>query len=67
LRRALRSADRARALCAVLAAAERWIAHITRRLQRGLTKLRRLPKPRRVRLSAIARAPAGPHDAADTS
>lgn len=70
LRRALRVVsrdDRARALCAVLAAAERWIAHITRRLQRGFTKLRRLPKLAQAQLCAYACAPAGRTHAADTS
>jgi hypothetical protein len=62
LRRALRGG-----LIACLAEAERWIAHLTRRLQRGLTKLRRLPKPRRVHLPAISCAPAAPRFAADTS
>jgi hypothetical protein len=74
LRRALRGcadratlADRLSALCAVLAGAERWIAHLTRRLQHGLTKLRRLPSPCRVRLTALACAPAALCVAADTS
>ncbi len=60
LRRALRKGalrDRIRALCAALAAPERWIAHIARRLQRGFTKLRRLPAPRRTRVNANAQAP----------
>lgn len=77
LRRALRGPDRAslddkvRALVACLAEAERWIAHLTRRLQRGLTKLRRLPRPRQAPLRAVAMvvdcAPAALHAAADTS
>jgi hypothetical protein len=60
LRRALRKGTpsaRAGALCAVLANAERWIAHIAHRLERGFTKLRCLPKPRRVKLRATASAP----------
>jgi hypothetical protein len=59
LRRALRGrtrADRANALCTVLADAERWIARIARRLKRGFTKLRCLPKPCRVRLRTDAPA-----------
>jgi hypothetical protein len=70
LRRALRGrtrADRAHALCAVLADAERWIARIVRRLRRGFTKLRCLPRPRRVRLRAIARAPLFALHAVDTT
>lgn len=77
LRRALRGHDRARALVACLADAERWIAHIARRLQRGLTKLRRLPRPRAVaRVAQLAHLSGGqggghafmsPHIAADTS
>ncbi len=60
LRRALRRgalSQRVRALCAALAAPERWIARIAQRLQRGFTKLRRLPTPRRTRADAIAHAP----------
>jgi hypothetical protein len=60
LRRALRTgphARRARALCDALAAPERWLAHIVRRLRRGFTKLVRLPMPRRTRVHAIAIAP----------
>jgi hypothetical protein len=48
LRRALRlgaPGDRARAIAAVLAAPERWIAYLVRRLRRRFTKLGRLPKP----------------------
>lgn len=76
LRQALRSGvdrakDRIRALCACLADAERWIAHIVRRLRRGFTKLRRLPRPvlgpRRVPVSAVSFAFAAPRFAADTS
>jgi hypothetical protein len=47
LRRALRRgtlAERAQAICAVLAAPDRWIAHIVRRLQRRFTKLGCLPR-----------------------
>ena len=62
LRRALRQDVRE-----VLAEAERWIAHVTRRLQRGLTKLRLLPKPRRVRPIASVAAAFAPPLAADTS
>jgi hypothetical protein len=51
-------AGRARALCAALADAERWIARIVRRLRRGFTKLRCLPKPHRTYLPAAA--PAAP-------
>ena len=65
LRRALRKDPRA--LCAALAASERWIATIMRRLRRGLTKLCCLPKPRRVVLATLARAPLGFALAADTS
>lgn len=54
LRRALRSAS---ALCDALAAPERWIAQIVRRLKRGFTKLRALPAPRRTRISAPTFAP----------
>lgn len=70
LRRALCSphrADRARALCTCLANAERWIAHIARRLRRGLTKLRRLPRPAQALLRALSCAPATLLFAADTS
>jgi hypothetical protein len=49
--------DRAQALCTALAEAERWIGYIARRLQRGFTKLRILPKPRRVYLRAAVQAP----------
>jgi hypothetical protein len=59
LRRALRKgalSQRARALFTALAAPERWIARIAKRLQRGFTKLRRLPAPRRTRAKAIAQA-----------
>jgi hypothetical protein len=60
LRRALRTgslSQRARAICAALAAPERWVAHIAKRLQRGFTKLRRLPAPRRTRVTTLAQAP----------
>lgn len=73
LRRALRGwrassvSDRILTFCAALAEAERWIAHITRRLRRGFTKLRLLPKPRRVWLRAFSDVFATPHYAADTS
>jgi hypothetical protein len=70
LRRALRSpqsADRARALCACVANAERWIAYIARRLRRGLTKLRRLPRPVQALLGAPKCAPATLRVAVDTS
>jgi hypothetical protein len=67
LRRALRRhtlAGRTRALCALLAESERWIAHIARRLKRGFTKLRALPRPRRAHLRSIASAPlTAPHAA----
>ncbi|MES1158910.1 MAG: hypothetical protein ABUL42_03345 [Terricaulis silvestris] len=49
LRRALRKgplSQRARAICAALAAPDRWVGQIAKRLQRGFTKLRRLPAPR---------------------
>jgi hypothetical protein len=52
LRRALRNgalSQRARAICAALAAPDRWVAQIVKRLQRGFTKLRRLPALRRTR------------------
>jgi hypothetical protein len=51
LRRRMRKgtlAQRARALCALLAAPERCVAATVRRLRRRFTKLRRLPAPRRV-------------------
>ncbi|MES1158948.1 MAG: hypothetical protein ABUL42_03540 [Terricaulis silvestris] len=60
LRRALRTGalnQRARAIAEALAAPERWIAHIVRRLKRRFTKLRRLPAPRRTRARIIALAP----------
>jgi hypothetical protein len=60
LRRAFRHktlAGRARALCAMLAEPERWIAHIAKRLRRGFTRLRALPRPRRAQLRPIACAP----------
>jgi hypothetical protein len=60
LRRALRRktlADRARALCTLLADADRWIALIARRLKRGFTKRRILPKPQRAHLSTGTFAP----------
>ncbi len=60
LRRALRRgalSQRARALCNALAEPERWIARIAKRLQRGFTKLRRQPSPRRTRVKALAQAP----------
>ena len=53
LRRALRQGPRA--LCAILAAPERWVALVVRRLARGLTKLRRLPKVRRAMARESAR------------
>jgi hypothetical protein len=46
--------ERALALASMLAAPERWIAYIVRRLKRRLTKLMRLPAPRRVRLNTPA-------------
>ncbi|HWA21545.1 MAG TPA: hypothetical protein VG735_04010, partial [Caulobacterales bacterium] len=60
LRRAWRAgplSQRAGAICAALAAPERWVAHIAKRLQRGFTKLRRLPAPRRTRVNVLAQAP----------
>jgi hypothetical protein len=59
LRRALRKgalSQRARAICAALAAPDRWIARIVKRLQRGFTKLRRLPAPRRARTTCVQSA-----------
>jgi hypothetical protein len=55
LRRALRKgapSERVRAIGNALAAPERWVAKIAKRLQRGFTKLRRLPAPRRTRACA---------------
>jgi hypothetical protein len=60
LRRGLRTgalSQRARAIGEALAAPERWIAYIVRRLKRRFTKLGRLPTPRRTRARAIALAP----------
>jgi hypothetical protein len=59
--------DRARALCAVFAEAERWIARIARRLKRGFAKLGCLPKPRRVRAPSCARAPLPARQVIDTT
>jgi hypothetical protein len=62
LRRALRKGalnQRVRALHAALAAPERWIAQIAKRLRRGFTKLRRLPAPRRTRATVVAQAQQG--------
>lgn len=70
LRRTLRQgsfAQRAGAICAALAAPERWLAAITRRLRRGFTKLGRLPTPRRMRERAPARAPRPPQHAVNSS
>jgi hypothetical protein len=55
LRRALRKgrSQRARAICAALAAPNRWVAQIVKRLQRGFTKLRRLPAPHAHHLRAM--------------
>jgi hypothetical protein len=61
LRRALRKgalSQRARAICAALAAPERSVAQIVKRLQRGFTKLRRLPAPRRTTCAQSAPADA---------
>jgi hypothetical protein len=61
LRRALRKgplSQRARTICTALAAPDRWVAQIVKRLQRGFTKLRRLPAPRRTRATFVQSAPA---------
>jgi hypothetical protein len=70
VRRALRGgslAERARRICALLAAPERWIAAISRRLRRRFTKLRRLPAPPRARLFAATLLPSAPTNAINSS
>lgn len=70
LRRRLRlggTVERARTLTALLAAPERWIAAITRRLRRRFTRLRRLPAPRRNAGARIRRRALAMQSAIDSS
>ncbi|HWA22198.1 MAG TPA: hypothetical protein VG735_07380 [Caulobacterales bacterium] len=60
LRRALRTgtfSQRACAICDALAAPDRWIAYIVKRLQRGFTKLQRAPAVVRKKVRVARAAP----------
>jgi hypothetical protein len=60
LRRELRTgtfSQRARAICDALAAPDRWIAYIVKRLRRGFTKLQRAPALVREKVQITRAAP----------
>ncbi|MES1158535.1 MAG: hypothetical protein ABUL42_01440 [Terricaulis silvestris] len=69
LRRALHTgtfSQRARAICDALAAPDRWIAYIVKRLRRGFTKLQRAPALGREKVTIVRAAPS-PRDAINSS
>lgn len=70
IRRALRANTpeaRARAIADMLAAPERWIGLIARRLRKGFTKMRRLPRPKRQHTPCVTQITPSPCAAPNSS